>query len=76
MRERDCLAARLPGINCGACGAPSCTTFAEDVVTGLAEESRCIVRHNEELEDRLARLLSGTRVGLDTSGLEERHDHH
>jgi iron only hydrogenase large subunit-like protein len=36
----DILAA-LPGIDCGSCGAPSCRAFAEDVVNGKAEGSRC-----------------------------------
>jgi hypothetical protein len=32
MKKRDELVARLPGIDCCACGAPSCETFAEDVL--------------------------------------------
>jgi Na+-translocating ferredoxin:NAD+ oxidoreductase RNF subunit RnfB len=37
----DALAHTLPGRDCGACGAPSCALFAEDVVTGRAGSSRC-----------------------------------
>lgn len=33
----------LPGIDCGACGAPSCASFAEDVVVGRVEMSDCVV---------------------------------
>jgi hypothetical protein len=36
MKERDRLVGQLPGIDCGACGAPSCGAFAEDVVRHLA----------------------------------------
>jgi ferredoxin len=36
------LVANLGGRNCGACGAPDCQTFAEDVVLGQAELADCI----------------------------------
>ena len=32
----------LPGLDCAACGAPDCKTFAEDIVNGLANKSDCI----------------------------------
>ncbi len=32
----------FPGIDCGACGAPSCTAHAEDVVKGLSDVNACI----------------------------------
>ncbi|MBN2487012.1 MAG: 4Fe-4S binding protein [Bacteroidales bacterium] len=32
----------LPGIDCGACGTPSCRSLAEDVVQGHAHTSDCI----------------------------------
>jgi hypothetical protein len=33
----------LPQINCGACGAPTCGSFAEDVVLGRAVLEDCVV---------------------------------
>jgi Fe-S-cluster-containing hydrogenase component 2 len=33
----------LPGIDCGACGAPTCHSFAEDVVLGRASMEECVV---------------------------------
>jgi hypothetical protein len=33
----------LPQINCGACGAPTCLSFAEDVVLGRAPLEGCVV---------------------------------
>lgn len=36
------IVASLGGRNCGACGAPDCQTFAEDVVLGQAELADCI----------------------------------
>ena len=35
------LARALPGRNCGMCGAPNCSTFAEDVVLGRARVTGC-----------------------------------
>jgi serine/threonine-protein kinase RsbT len=35
------LADSLPGRDCGACGAPSCGIFAEDVVLGRADAAAC-----------------------------------
>jgi len=32
----------LPGIDCGACGAPNCHALAEDMVNGKAKMSDCI----------------------------------
>lgn len=31
----------LPGINCGACGAPNCRVLAEDIVNGYAKIEDC-----------------------------------
>jgi len=48
---------RLPGLDCAACGAPDCETFAEDVVNGLAKRSDCIFVLRKEIGD-LADQLS------------------
>jgi len=37
----DALTRALPGRDCGACGAPSCALFAEDVVLGRADPAAC-----------------------------------
>jgi iron only hydrogenase large subunit-like protein len=34
----------LPQLDCGACGAPTCRSFAEDVVRGYAEAGDCIMK--------------------------------
>ena len=47
-RRIDALAEQLPGLHCGACGAPNCRAFAEDVVQGRAEETDCIFFTQEE----------------------------
>ena len=42
----------LPGIDCGACGAPTCRAFAEDVVRGINDDRKCVVlEHTKMLEN-------------------------
>ena len=41
---------RLPGLDCGSCGAPSCRALAEDIVLGYAAEDSCIYVLKEKLE--------------------------
>ena len=48
MAEIQKLKKTLPGIDCGACGSPSCQSFAEDVVRGIKGERCCVVRALEE----------------------------
>ena len=38
------------GMDCGACGAPSCRALAEDIVRGFATEDLCIYRMREKLQ--------------------------
>lgn len=42
LAEISALGKGLPGRDCGACGAPSCTAFAEDVVLGRADRGLCV----------------------------------
>jgi len=39
----------LPGLDCGACGAPSCRALAEDIVRGMADETDCIFKLRERV---------------------------
>jgi len=43
-KEKDALYETLPKIDCGACGAPTCLAFAEDVVRGESAAGDCLVR--------------------------------
>lgn len=45
----------LPGLDCGACGAPSCEALAEDVVRGLAQVTDCALLRCRQLEALLAK---------------------
>ncbi len=51
MAEIERLQKTLPGIDCGACGAPSCRAFAEDVVRGNAELHACVVSMRQTILD-------------------------
>jgi iron only hydrogenase large subunit-like protein len=61
MKERDQILADLPNIDCGACGAPSCRAFAEDVVLGEAEKTSCVFFWQRELADRIEQLANLVR---------------
>jgi len=39
----------LPGLDCGACGAPSCRALAEDIVRGNANETDCIFKLRDKV---------------------------
>lgn len=41
----------LPGIDCGACGAPTCRAFAEDIVRGISADRKCVVLEHAKLSD-------------------------
>lgn len=43
MAEIQEIRQTLPGIDCGACGSPTCKAFAEDIVRGQADISLCRV---------------------------------
>lgn len=49
MMDIDNICEKFPGLDCGACGAPSCKALAEDVVKGLAKESDCVFVLREEV---------------------------
>ena len=41
MADIQSFKSTLPGIDCGACGAPTCRAFAEDVIKKLACPEDC-----------------------------------
>lgn len=42
MERVEEICSRLPGLDCGSCGAPTCKALAEDIVRGLADEKDCV----------------------------------
>ena len=57
MADIDKICDKLPGLDCGSCGAPTCRAFAEDVVRGSAKENECIFILREEIK-QVAQALS------------------
>ena len=51
MADIQGFRATLPGIDCGACGAPNCRAFAEDVVKGKASPADCPINANRKTEE-------------------------
>ena len=56
MQEIDAITARLPQLDCGSCGAPTCRALAEDVVRGLARETDCIFRMRQQIQNIASQL--------------------
>lgn len=53
MRKIEAMEAvlvRLPGLDCGSCGSPSCKALAEDIVQGRASETDCVFRLRERVK--------------------------
>lgn len=57
--ERICK--KLPGLDCGSCGAPTCKALAEDIVRQEADERDCIYH----LRDSLHRLSEEVTIMAD-----------
>jgi len=60
-KEKEDIYESLPKIDCGACGAPTCLTFAEDVVRGEAELTACVFNLPQkftELSEDLSELIN------------------
>lgn len=51
MQEIQRIEKDLPGIDCSACGSPSCHAFAVDVVNGTAKMSDCLIVLKNRLKD-------------------------
>ena len=53
----------LPGVNCSACGAPSCAALAEDIVRGDAKMDTCIfINPDSESSREASKRIWGDRI--------------
>ena len=50
MVQIDELEDEFPGMDCGACGAPTCRAFAEDVVKGISKKTECIFVYRKQMK--------------------------
>ncbi|MDD2574587.1 MAG: [Fe-Fe] hydrogenase large subunit C-terminal domain-containing protein [Firmicutes bacterium] len=51
MEKVEEILKKLPGIDCGSCGAPTCRALAEDIVNGRAREVDCVFRLREKINE-------------------------
>lgn len=51
MAQIQQLKETLPGIDCSACGAPTCRACAEDIVRGTADRKCVVLQNNKENEE-------------------------
>jgi iron only hydrogenase large subunit-like protein len=57
LEELELINKELPGLDCGACGAPSCRALAEDIVRGNANETDCIFKLREKVRDLAVQMM-------------------
>ena len=53
MLQIDEIETKLPGIDCAACGSPSCACFAQDVALGKSKMSDCVFIMKQEIREIL-----------------------
>lgn len=70
MKEIDAVETGLPGLDCGACGAPTCRAFAEDVVRGNCKPGDCIFILRKEIQ-RFADSIAGLEGGIGAADEDE-----
>ena len=67
MSDIDRMSKEFPGLDCGACGAPSCRALAEDVARGVAKKSNCIFVLREQIQS-MADTLSAIGGSMPPAG--------
>ena len=75
MQKIDGIEKKLPGLDCGACGSPSCKTFAEDVALGYSNENDCVFIMRDQVHHFAKQMsLLGMNLGdnrADNNDLKE-----
>ena len=72
LNQVERLCKKLPGLDCGSCGAPTCKALAEDLVRGEATETDCVYNLREnlhKLSEEVA-VLAGDLADAGRSGQE------
>ncbi|MDQ2085462.1 [Fe-Fe] hydrogenase large subunit C-terminal domain-containing protein [Herbivorax sp. ANBcel31] len=57
LEELEKINKELPGLDCGACGAPSCRALSEDIVRGSANETDCVFKLREKVRDLTLQMM-------------------
>ncbi len=71
MAKIQQIKADLPGIDCGACGSPTCRAFAEDVVMGYADINDCVIAFKSIIKDYIKRKQEAGESSNDGSGFDD-----
>lgn len=72
LNQVERLCKKLPGLDCGSCGAPTCKSLAEDIVRGDAQETDCVyyLRENLHKLSEEVSVLADDLASGDTDGKE------
>ena len=70
MLQIDEVEKEFPGLDCGACGAPTCRAFAEDVVKGICKDTECIFVYRNRMK-KVASTLSELEESMGRFSREE-----
>ena len=70
MIQIDQIEQEFPGLDCGACGAPTCRAFAEDVVKGICKDTECIFVYRKRMK-KVASTLSELEKSMGRFSREE-----
>ncbi|OPY04062.1 MAG: Periplasmic (Fe) hydrogenase large subunit [Syntrophorhabdus sp. PtaB.Bin184] len=62
MERLDQITSELPGLDCGACGSPSCRALAEDIIRGIAFETDCVIKLREKVKILAKEILDLSRI--------------
>lgn len=58
MDQIEEIRQRLPGLDCGSCGSPTCQALAEDIVFGFAHETDCLFVLKERVREMAKQMVS------------------
>jgi iron only hydrogenase large subunit-like protein len=62
MERLDQLTKEFPGLDCGACGSPSCRALAEDIIRGIAFETDCVIKLRDRVNLLAQEILDLARI--------------
>lgn len=67
MAKIQAIREDLPGIDCGACGSPTCRAFAEDIALGYADIDDCVIGYKNIIKEY---IKAKSRGSLNNDGQE------
>ncbi len=73
MNKLEELLKVLPGIDCAACGSPTCRALAEDIVQGRATASHCIFMQELYIRDKRLSLEEADKINGSIWGKDRKY---